>query len=333
MSALLQPQPRLIEAAEPPEYRGVARDEVRLLATDRATRTHSHASFRDLPSLLRPGDVLVVNDSATLPAALHAQRPTGETLLLHVATKIDRRVWMAEPRATVLAGEELQLAAGGSAVMLAPVEPGHPRLWYAWFQLPDPMTEYLQRHGEPIRYGYVTKGFPLTDYQTIFAREPGSAEMPSAARPFTGRVLNALHERGVQIAAITLPCGVASFETPELPGTERFTVPPETADLLNRARREGRRIIAVGSTALRALESAVHDDTIVASSGWTDLVMSADYRVRTADALITGFHDAAATHQWILQAFLDRDLLASAYNAAAQRRYYQHEFGDIHLIL
>lgn len=333
MSALPQRQARLLEAVEPPERRGIARDEVRLLVTDRTAHTHTHAKFRDFPSFLHAGDLLVVNDSGTLPAALHAQSVSGKTLMLHVATKIDRRVWMTEPRGAVLAGEELQLPAGGSAVMLAPVEREHPRLWYAWFQLPVPMTEYLHMHGEPIRYGYVTQRFPLSDYQTIFAKEPGSAEMPSAARPFTPRVVNALHGQGVQIAAITLHCGVASFEAPELPGTERFSVSRETAEIINRAKREGRRVIAVGSTALRALESAVQDDGIVASSGWTDVVMDSSYRVRTADALLTGFHDAAATHQWILQAFLERDLLASAYDEAAQRGYYQHEFGDIHLIL
>lgn len=333
MSAQLQPQLRLLEAVEPPERRGIARDEVRLLVTDRASRTHSHTSFRDLPAFLKAGDLLVVNDSRTLPAALNARRATGETLMLHVATKIDRRVWMTEPRGTVLAGEELELDGGGSAVMLAPVEPEQPRLWYAWFQLPAPMTEYLEMHGEPVRYGYVTQRFPLADYQTIFARTPGSAEMPSAARPFTARVMNALRERGVQIAAITLHCGVASFEAPELPGTERFSVSAGTAEIVNRAKIEGRRVIAVGTTALRALESAVQGDAVVASSGWTDLVLDARHRVRSADALLTGFHDAAATHQWILQAFLDRKLLTSAYDEAAQCRYYQHEFGDVHLIL
>lgn len=333
MSALLRPQPRLLDASEPPERRGVERDEVRLLVTDRTARTHTHASFRDLPSFLHPGDLVVVNDSATLPAALRAQRPTGETLMIHVSTKIDRRLWMAEPRGMVRAGEELQLAAGASAVLLAPVEPEHPRLWYGWFQLPAPMTEYLQLHGEPIRYGYVTQRFPLDDYQTIFAKHAGSSEMPSAARPFTARVLRALYERRVQIAAITLHCGIASYEAPERPGTERFTVPQETAELVNRAKGEGRRVITVGTTVLRALESAVHGGAVAASSGWADLVIDAGYRVRTAEALLTGFHDTAATHQWILRAFLDRRLLASAYAEAAQRGYYQHEFGDAHLII
>lgn len=325
--------PRLLEAVEPPERRGIARDEVRMLVTGRANRTHAHARFLQLPSFLRPGDLLLVNDSATIPAALTAARENGTAISLHVATMIDRRLWTVEPRGTVLAGEELRLPDGGCAVLIAPIDPDRPRLWYAWFALPLEMHAYLMRYGEPIRYGYVTRRFPLRDYQTIFASEPGSAEMPSAARPFTPRVVHALHERGVEIASVTLHCGVASFEAPERPGTERYAVPPQTATAVNQARRDGRRVIAVGTTALRAIESASSHDEVIASSGWTDLVIEQQYRLKSVDALLTGFHDAAATHQWILRAFLDRDLLADAYAQAAACGYSQHEFGDVHLIL
>lgn len=323
----------LLEATAPPELRGIARDEVRLLVTDRANGTHAHARFLELPSFLRKGDLLVVNDSATLPAAIAARHSNGQSIALHVSTKIDQRLWTAEPRGPVLRGDELQLPGGGSAVIIAPADPEHPRSWYAWFQLPMPMNEYLAAFGEPIRYNYVTEHFPLSAYQTIFAKEPGSAEMPSAARPFTLRVLNAVHERGIEIATVTLHCGVASFEAPERPGTERYAVGAQTACTVNAARRENRRVIAVGTTALRALESAASNGEIVASSGWTDLVIRDPYRPKAVDALLTGFHDAAATHQWILQAFLEPRLLASAYAEAAERGYFQHEFGDVHLIL
>lgn len=335
MSALPQQTavPALLDAIAPPERRGIARDEVRMLVTERARRTHVHAGFRDLPSFLNEGDLLVVNDSATVAAALRAHRESGASLMLHVATTIDRRLWTAEPRGTVRSGEHLELPGGASAVVIAPVEPSHPRLWYVWFELPDAMNAYLQRFGEPIRYGYVTQRFPLSDYQTMFANEPGSAEMPSAARPFTPRVVEGLRDRGVDIASITLHCGVASFEAPERPSLERYTVSAQTANAVNLARSEGRRVVAVGTTVLRALESAATGDGVVASSGWTDLVIEDGYRPRTADALLTGFHDTAATHQWILHAFLDRELLESAYAQAAEQAYYRHEFGDVHLIL
>ncbi len=333
MTAALGLPNALIEAVAPPERRGVERDAVRMLVTDREKRTHAHARFYDLPSFLRAGDLLVVNDSATLPAAVHARRASGELLMIHVATKIDSRLWMAEPRRPVVCGEELRLPGGGSVVMIVPVEPEHPRLWYAWFQLPLPMNEYLANAGEPIRYGYVTERFPLQDYQTMFAREPGSSEMPSAARPFTPRVVNALRAKGVELATITLHCGVTSFEAPERPVIERYSVSHATAHAVGEARREGRRVIAVGSTALRALESSARDGDLLASSGWTDLIIDARHRLQTVDGMLTGFHDAAATHQWILGAFLDATLLTEAYSEAVDGAYYQHEFGDVHLIL
>jgi len=325
--------PRLLEAVAPPERRGIARDEVRMLVTDRAAQLHVDARFVDLPKFLRAGDVLLVNDSATLPAAIEARRENGERLLLHVATMLDERLWTAEPRGSVRAGEELRLPGGASAVVIAPSDPVHPRLWYTWFQLPVAMHAYLDRYGQPIRYGYVTEHFPISDYQTIFAKQPGSAEMPSAARPFTPRVVHALHERGVEIAPVTLHCGVASFEAPELPASERYSVSPQAAAAVNAARREHRRVIAVGMTALRAIESATPQREVVSSAGWTDLVMREHDQPKSVDALLTGFHDAAATHQWILRAFLGRDLLADAYAHAAESGYYQHEFGDVHLIV
>lgn len=326
-------QPGLVEATAPPERRGIERDAVPMLVTQRSTGVHRHARFRDLASFLTPGDLLVVNDSATMPAALTAARPNGEQLQLHVSTRIDSRVWMAEPRASVTPGEELRLPHGGSAVAIAPVDPQRPRLWYVSFRLPLPMPDYLAAVGEPIRYRYVQQRFPLSDYQTMFAREPGSAEMPSAARPFTPRVVDALTQRGVRITTITLHCGVSSFEAPERPATERYTVRHATAKAVNAARRDGRRVIAVGTTVVRALESSAIDGRVVASSGWTDLVIDERHRIQTADGLLTGFHEPAGTHLWIVGSFLDRALLDSAYAEAADRGYRYHEFGDVHLII
>jgi S-adenosylmethionine:tRNA ribosyltransferase-isomerase len=325
--------PGLVEATAPPERRGIERDAVPMLVTRRSTQSNRHVRFLDLPAVLEPGDVLVVNDSATMPAALTATRANGDRLQLHVATRIDSRIWMAEPRGAVTLGEELRLPNGGSAVAIAPVDPARPRLWYLRFALPQPMPEYLAAAGEPIRYGYVKLRFPLSDYQTLFAREPGSAEMPSAARPFTPRVVEALRQRGVRIATITLHCGVSSFEAPERPATERYTVPHATAEAVRAARRDRSRVVAVGTTVVRALESSVAGGRVIASSGWTDLVIDERHRIRSIDGLLTGFHEPSATHLWMLEAFLDRPLLDSAYVEAAERGYHYHEFGDVHLVL
>lgn len=194
------------------------------------------------------------------------------------------------------------------------------------------MYAYLAQFGEPIAYAYLDRRFPLREYQTFFAREIGSSEMPSAARPFTNVVVSQLRDRGVELATITLHCGVASFETPERPGIERFTVSHTAADRVNAARREGRRVVAVGTTVVRALESAATDDGVIASQGWTDLFIDETYRRKVVDAILSGFHAASATHLSMLQAFMDAELLESAYAEAAGCRYAYHEFGDVHLI-
>jgi S-adenosylmethionine:tRNA ribosyltransferase-isomerase len=323
----------LVEATEPPEYRGVARDGVRMLVTDSRTRSHSQAHFYDLPSLLQPGDLLVVNDSATLPAALIATRPGGDVVPLHVSTKIDERLWMVEPRGHVVGAETLHLGGNASATMLAPVEPERPRLWYAAFHLDVPMYAYLAHHGMPITYAYINRAFPLRDYETFFAREIGSSEMPSAARPFTKEIIARLRKRSVEIASITLHCGVASFEAPERPGIERFTVSHHAAERINAARREGRRVIAVGTTIVRALESAATNEGVIASNGWTDLFIDESHEIKTVDALLSGFHAETATHLSMLRAIVDAELLGSAYEEAARNGYLCHEFGDTHLIL
>jgi len=322
----------LVEATAPPEYRGIARDGVRMLVTDRRTGSHAHAHFYDLPELLRADDLLVVNDSATLPAALGARRANGVEVRLHVSTMIDARLWTVEPRALVVAGETLILPGGGAVTLLTPVDPERPRLWYASFRLDVPMYAYLARFGEPITYAYLDRRFPLREYQTFFARSLGSSEMPSAARPFTRTVVERLRNRGVEIASVTLHCGVASFESPERPGTERFYVSREAADRVNAARRGGRRVIAVGTTAVRALETAATPDGVIAAAGWTDLFIDSDYRLNAVDALLSGFHDTNATHISMLRAFMSAELLQDAYAEAAEHGYAYHEFGDVHLI-
>jgi len=322
----------LVEATGPPEYRGIARDGVRMLVTNRRTQRHSHAYFYDLASLLQPGDLLVVNDSATLPASILARGRESRALRLHVSTKIDERLWIVEPRGPVVAGETLMLSGGATVTLIAPVEPQRPRLWYATFQLAFPMYAYLAQFGAPITYAYLDRSFPLRDYQTVFARSSGSSEMPSAARPFTTSVVRKLRGRGIEIAAITLHCGVASFEAPERPGTERFVVSHATADRVNAARREGRRVIAVGTTVVRALESAATDEGVIASQGWTDLFIDEMHELKAVDALLSGFHDAVATHFSMLRAFIGAELLEAAYREAADRGYFYHEFGDVHLI-
>ena len=338
--------PAANEATAPPERRGLARDGVRLLVTDRAARAHHDAAFGDIASFVRRGDLLVANDSATIPAALVAYHADGTSFALHLSTRIADDLWIVEPREPVTASERAELAENGIATFLAPVDASHPRLWYAGLTLPRPLDAFLARHGAPIRYRYVTEPFPLEDYQTIFARVPGSAEMPSAGRPFTQRVLEDLRGAGVNVATITLHTGVSSPERRERPYREWYAVPAATAAAVNATHRRGGRVIAIGTTVVRALESAAISTgtpasslgaaavgEAIAASGWTDLIVTPERGVAVVDGLLTGFHEPEASHLDLLRAFANEPLLEAAYDRALANGYLWHEFGDVHLLV
>ncbi|MDQ6942868.1 MAG: S-adenosylmethionine:tRNA ribosyltransferase-isomerase [Candidatus Eremiobacteraeota bacterium] len=321
------------EATTTPERRGLARDGVRLLVTDLAKRRQHDAAFRELPWFLRRGDLLVVNDSATLPAALLARRDDGMSFPLHLSTQIGGELWIAEPRAPVVAGERAALADGGSATFLAPVDTAQTRLWYTALATAESIGAFLARHGTPIRYRYVSETLPLGDYQTIFANSPGSAEMPSAGRPFSWRSLDDLRQAGIVVASLTLHTGVSSPERHERPYREWFDVPARTAAAVNATRLRGGRVVAVGTTVVRALESAVSGGEAAAASGWTDLIVTPERGVAVVDGLLTGFHEPEASHLDLLRAFADDELLERAYGHALDGGYLWHEFGDVHLLL
>ena len=325
--------PEHLEARRPPELRGLPRDGVRMLVSDRRTGAAEHRLFVELPSLLQPGDLLVVNDSATLPAALEATRADGRPLALHLSSRVASTLWIVEPRGPAAAGEQLVLPDSGSATLVAPLDDDAPRLWYARIDVPEPIVEYLHHNGSAIRYKYVDAPYPIGYYQTIFARTPGSAEMPSAGRPFARRTLDALRRRGVRIASVPLHAGVSSPEAHEPPQAEPFAVTPATALAVNAARREGRRVIAIGTTVVRALESAAAGGEVVASNGWTDLVVTPERGLRTVDGILTGFHEPRASHLQMLAAFAPPAALDRAYRVALDGDYLWHEFGDVHLIV
>lgn len=325
--------PPELEAREPAEARGLARDGVRLLVTPRGGGADEVATFGDFPSFLREGDLLVVNDSATLPAALQARTASGSELALHFSTHVSGTLWIVEPRASLDVPQRLNLPGGASATLIAPADESSARLWFARIETCEAVVEYLHAHGRPIRYGYVTQDIPLERYQTIFARVPGSAEMPSAGRPFSARTLEELRRRGVSLAPLTLHAGVSSQEAHEPPYAEPYAIPPSTARAVNAARRHGRRVIAIGTTVVRALESAVRDGEVVAAQGTTDLVVTRERGLHAVDGLLTGLHEPRASHLRILEALLGDEELERAYGAALEARLLWHEFGDVHLIV
>jgi S-adenosylmethionine:tRNA ribosyltransferase-isomerase len=201
-------------------------------------------------------------------------------------------------------------------------------------RLPTFRGAYLAAHGRPIRYGYVEREWPLESYQTVFALEPGSAEMPSAARPFTPKLVTRLVSHGIGIVPIVLHCGVSSPEAGEPPQTEYYRVPASTAAAVNAARRAGRWVVAVGTTAVRALESAAGaDGQAAASEGWTELLVGSERGLRVVDGLLTGWHEPRSSHLDLLETVAGHSLLEVSYSAALENGYLWHEFGDSHLIL
>ena len=332
-------RPERVFAHEPPEIHGRSRDDIRLLVT--GPDGHHHARFEDLATFLRRGDLLVVNESAAIRASLPAEGRLG-SILLNLCTRFRSDLWIAEPRwaagkpgpLPIEPSEELRI--GAATVRLLSPYPGIPRLWFA---LADrPFESVIADRGQPIHYGY-TDRWPMEVYRTLFSRVPGSAEMPSAARPITPRIREGLEEAGVCIAPILLHTGVSSLEIEtdavetQAMYPEPFSVSPETAEAVNRTHAAGGRVIAVGTTVVRALESAWSPEGIRPVAGFTRLFVNPDRGVHAVDGLLTGFHDPVTSHLAMLGAFLGMEGVRGAYAEAIRHGYLWHEFGDSHLVL
>lgn len=340
--------PEELSAKEPPERRGVARDRVRLMVIDRAAGRVEHTRFDSLGEYLRAGDLLVFNTSRTLPASLEGCGAEGGPCIeLRLAEHLPDDSWLAlllcqkgDPftcglRAgmSVVFGEELTAAVEGRDEVI-------PRLWKVRFsKTGHELVDALYRLGRPVRYEYVSAPWDLDYYQTVYAREPGSAEMPSAGRAFTWRLLFDLRRRGVGTAYLVLHTGLSSYMDDELDAQhpaseEEFFVGEQTAERVNGARESGGRVIAVGTTVVRALESVARDDgRVEARHGYTRLRVTAEHRLRAVDGLLTGLHEPQASHLDLLTAFLPAEQIREAYEDAVRRRYLWHEFGDLNLIV
>jgi len=333
------------DATEPPELRGLARDQVRLLVA--RPSGVEHVRFHDLPDQLSPGDLVVVNTSATVPAALDAALPDGRSVVVHVAGPHGGGGWVVElrrvdgtgPDPEARRGLRLDLPAGVRLELCEPyptpaATDGASRLWRAAVSPPVALHPYLREHGRPVAYSHLAQRRPLSDYQTAYAVQPGSAEMPSAGRPFTTRLLVRLMARGVPVVPVVLHAGLSSPELREPPTPERYEVPAVSARLATATRAAGGRVVAVGTTVVRALESATGPDGITrAARGWTSLVLGPDRPARAVTGLVSGLHAPEASHLELLDAVAGSELVDTAYRAAVQERYLWHEFGDSTLLL
>ena len=325
------------DASAPPAQR----DAVRLLVA--SPDGVSHARFADIGAHLSAGDLVVVNTSGTLSAAVDGTRADDRQVTVHFAATLDDGDWVVEvrprrratgPVPDLHAGESIELPDGVVLTVVGPQPHGQHRLWRARVPVDGGVVAFLGRAGRPIRYGYVRGRYPAAAYQTVFARERGSAEMPSAGRPFTTDIVTDLATRGVVVAPVLLHTGVSSQDAGEPPQPERYRVSAETARLVNMTRAWGGRVVAVGTTVTRALESAADADGVVrASAGWTDLVLGAEHPARVVNGLVTGWHAPGASHLHLLEAVAGRDLVERAYAEAERADYLWHEFGDSCLLL
>jgi S-adenosylmethionine:tRNA ribosyltransferase-isomerase len=346
--------PPELEASEPPEARGLQRDEVRLMVSYRKDNRVQHSQFSNLAQFLSPGDLLVINTSGTMNAALPATRVDGTPLELHLSTHLPADLWIVEVREAstrgtrpfygIQPGERLHLPGGANVTLHVPYQPEqrntpfdytkHIRLWIATLCLPSPLLDYLTKYGFPIRYGYVKQQWANDYYQTVYVTEIGSAEMPSAGRAFTPRLITQLVAQGVQIAPLLLHTGVASLEEHEPPYEEYYRVPGETARRVNETKQAEKRVIAVGTTVVRALETVTdHNGTTYPGEGWTREIITPQRGMRAVQGLLTGLHEPRATHLAMLAALASQEHLQIAYAEALNEGYLWHEFGDLHLIL
>jgi S-adenosylmethionine:tRNA ribosyltransferase-isomerase len=371
--------PPELEAAAPPEARGLRRDHVRLLLVDRATGSVAHHRFHELPRLLEPGDLLVANDSRTLPASLLGHTAAGAPLEVRLAAREGKGAgpagegagavegagrhgggerWAAlvlgvpagggdpalvptdarPPAPALVPGERLRFAGGLGATVLGRHEEAGPLVWLAFDEAGERLAQALHRAGRPVRYAYVPRPWPLHQYQTLFAAGPGSAEMASAGRPFTLQTLRDLRERGIGLATISLHAGLSTYGDPDTDRryvpAEPYLVPEATAAAVAACRAAGGRVVAVGTTVVRTLETAAAGGNgIQAGTGVTRLRIGPGHRLAAVDGLLTGLHEPEASHLDLLGAFLDRPALDRAYAAALGSGYLWHEFGDVCLLL
>lgn len=332
--------PRELRASLPAELRGLRRDGARLCVVERASGRITHTIVARMGEHLAPGDLLVVNSSRTLPAALRVDRTDGQPIQLRPGA-LRAREWdalaveTAPPHRNVpLVPGEILRASGGLRLRVIEPRRDAPLLWRMAVESGD-LLRTLLSEGVPIRYSYVPDPVALEHYQTVYAGAPGSVETPSAGRHLTWELLGELRRHGVDVTDIVLHCGLSSFQDDDVDLQkplieERFEIRSSAAARINSAWR----VIAVGTSVIRTLETASDErGKVRPMSGWTDLVITPQTRLRAVDALLTGLHEPPATHLDMLGALLDVSLLERAYAEVRERGYLWHEFGDAMLIL
>jgi S-adenosylmethionine:tRNA ribosyltransferase-isomerase len=326
----------------------------KLLVVDSGDRTFADAHVVDLPAILKPGDLLVLNDAATLPASLQGRSPSGESIEIRLAQDLGNGLWSAilfgrgdwrtptelrDPPPPLWPGSTIEIS-NDFAAEIVQVSLASYRLVKLRFNRTGPaLWSALYAYGKPIQYSYQRDDLPLWSIQTTYAARPWSFEMPSAGQPLTWTLLLSLRRRGVKLARLTHSAGLSSIGDEDLdsklPFTERYEIPKETVNEVQQTLATGSRVIAVGTTAVRALEGSVRNNggVLRAGAGETDLILNRSFRPQIVDGILTGIHDPAQSHFRLLRAFVDETTLRRAWRHATETGYLCHEFGDLCLIV
>ncbi len=318
------------------------RDASRLLVLDRGSGAIAHRAFRELADLLRPGDLLVLNRSRVFPARLLGRRAGGAAEILLVRER-EPSLWLAmvRPGRRLCPGALVEIAPG-FGVRIEAASSGPSRL-VRLLTDGDPLAA-VERHGHTPLPPYIRRPDLPADrerYQTVFARESGSVAAPTAGLHFTPLLLERLKARGIETTTVLLHVGPGTFRPVEVEDVrehrvdpERFTIPGETTAAIARAKRDGRRVVAVGTTTTRALESrAEAGGDVTPGEGETELVIVPGFRFRTVDALVTNFHLPRSSLLLLVSAFAGRERVLAAYREAVAARYRFYSYGDAMLLV
>ncbi|MEH7252006.1 S-adenosylmethionine:tRNA ribosyltransferase-isomerase [Neobacillus niacini] len=332
--------PHELNASQPPERRGIRRDHVKMMVLDKKTGHVFHDHFFHLTDYLNPGDLVVMNNSRTVPAILKAclikeSKRIQQEVEIRLARRRNEETWDAlVVTEGVKLGDILQFSTDLTAVVID-MEAGTPLKTILFSKKGTDLFNSIYALGEPIRYEYINRNWSLDYYQTVFASQPGSVEMPSAGRAFSWELLFSLQKKGIELDFIQLHTGLSyllddELETSPSDNYEEYHLSEKTIEKIRETKAAGGRVIAVGTTVVRALESAGVTGIL---DGVTNLYINKSFPLKMVDGIITGFHEPKASHLDMLTAFVPQNILWNAYEEAIEQRYLWHEFGDMNLII
>ncbi|MGG1679129.1 S-adenosylmethionine:tRNA ribosyltransferase-isomerase [Neobacillus sp. NRS-1170] len=332
--------PSVLNAAMPPERRGVRRDQVKMMVQDRMSGQTSHDHFFNLEVYLKKGDVLVLNSSRTVPAILTSELLRERNLVyreieIRLARRINESTWEALAVSERIENGDLLVFSPNLTGDVLSAPKNCPFITIRFNQKGSALYDEIYAIGEPIRYEYINSPWELDYYQTVFATHPGSVEMPSAGRAFSWELLFKLQKKGIKLVFIQLHTGLSYFlddkwDHSPSENREEYNIPAEAWEDILQAKLNSKRVIAVGTTVVRAIETAAENGNL---SGWTNLYITKKYDLKIADGIITGMHEPEASHLDMLSAFVNQQNLFKAYQEAIALGYLWHEFGDMNLIL